>query len=223
MGIEERKEREKQRRSRAIIDAAEKIIFAKGLENATMTEIAREAELSKGTLYLYFQNKNELYLAIARRGSDLLHEKLAELFSGALTGIELIREMGETYLGFVRRNPGYFNAFVYYKCLSDEELDNSEMIEPLNKNTEEAMGFMVRALQTGMEDGTIKSSYNPEELAVIIWASTRGITMFNHQNETGPQSKIPHREMIETSSLFENFLNIIGEGIATGKGKKEGE
>lgn len=56
MGTTERKKREKERRRNTIIDAAEKVIFSKGLDQSTMTEIAQEAELSKGTLYLYFKN-----------------------------------------------------------------------------------------------------------------------------------------------------------------------
>ncbi len=68
MGIEERKQREKEERYNVIVDAAETVIFSKGIEQATMEEIAREAELSKGTLYLYFRSKNELYTAIARFG-----------------------------------------------------------------------------------------------------------------------------------------------------------
>jgi TetR/AcrR family transcriptional regulator len=50
MGITERKEREKEQRRNAIIDAAEKIFFTKGMDNSTMDDVAEEAELSKGTL-----------------------------------------------------------------------------------------------------------------------------------------------------------------------------
>ena len=67
MGITERREREKEQRHNDIIDAAEKVFFSRGLEHATMDNVAVEAELSKGTLYLYFKSKEELYLAILLR------------------------------------------------------------------------------------------------------------------------------------------------------------
>ena len=57
MGVVERKEREKELRSESIIDAAERIFFNKGFEHATMNDVAEEAELSKGALYLYFHAK----------------------------------------------------------------------------------------------------------------------------------------------------------------------
>lgn len=216
MGTEERKEREKKRRRNAIVDAAEKVIFSKGLEQATMEEIAEEAELSKGTLYLYFKNKNELYMAIVERGSDMLNSKFSKIFAEDRTGLELIRMMGKTYLDFVREHPNYFNAFMYYESHQDvEELKESEMAQTCEDNVSEAMTFMVRALQIGMQDGTIDPSYDPKELAIMIWASTRGITTVQHMKKKGHHFKMLDDMQIETSSLFGNFLHLLGNGMAT--------
>lgn len=222
MGTEERKAREKEQRRNNIIDAAEKVIFAKGLDQATMEEIAEEAELSKGTLYLYFRNKNELYMAITERGSDMLNERFSKMFTSDHSGLELIRMMGETYLDFVKNNPDYFNAFVYYESLKDvEELENSEMAQTCEENRREAMNYMVRCLQIGMQDGTISDSYNPKELAALIWASTRGITMIHHMKQSGHHFRMLDDMEISTDSLFQNFLNLIGTGMATEKGRKK--
>ena len=60
MGIQERKEREKERRRQQIMVAAKRVFSEKGFNKATMEDIAHEAELSPGTLYLYFKNKEEL-------------------------------------------------------------------------------------------------------------------------------------------------------------------
>ena len=49
MGVAERKEREKEQRRKGILDAAEKVFFKHGVENATMDNVAEEAELSKAT------------------------------------------------------------------------------------------------------------------------------------------------------------------------------
>lgn len=222
MGTTERKKREKQRRRNMILDAAEKVIFSQGLDQSTMTEIAKEAELSKGTLYLYFKNKTELYIAITKRGSNLLNEKLVKIFSGDHTGIELIRLMGETYLNFVQNNPGYYNAFAHYEALRDsDELKNSEVALVCEENRREAMSLMVRALQIGMQDGTIKDTFDPKELAVLIWASTRGITMMSHLRDTNHHFKMLDEMKINRESLFTNFLNLVGEGMATEKGKQK--
>ena len=220
MAKKDRQEREKQQRRNAIIDAAEKVIFSKGLDQSTMTEIAKEAELSKGTLYLYFKNKNELYVAITKRGSNLLNKKLVNIFSGDHSGIELIRLMGEAYLQFVSNNPGYYNAFAHYESLRDSnELQNSDIAQVCEENRRKAMSLMVRALQIGMQDGTIKDSFDPKELAVLIWASTRGITMMNHIRKSDHHFKMLDEMEVSNESMFENFLNLVGEGMATKEGK----
>jgi AcrR family transcriptional regulator len=67
MGIHERKERERERRRQQIMVAAKRVFSQKGFNKSTMEDIAREAELSPGTLYLYFKNKDELYASLSLR------------------------------------------------------------------------------------------------------------------------------------------------------------
>jgi len=67
VGIRERKAREKERRRQQIIVAAKRVFSKKGFNKATMEDIAAEAELSPGTLYLYFKNKEELYASLSLR------------------------------------------------------------------------------------------------------------------------------------------------------------
>jgi len=223
MGIEERKAREKERRRNQIIDAAEKVIFSTGLDQATMNEIAKEAELSKGTLYLYFENKNELYMAITERGSQILNNRFAKVLASDYTGFELIRLIGETYLDFVRSNPDYFKSFIYYESLNDaEELEKSDYAQACEANRREALNYMIRALQIGMQDGTIDDSYDPIELAVLIWSSTRGITTVSHMKHDGYHFKMLDEMKVPAETLFEHFLKLIGTGIATEKARKEG-
>ena len=226
MSKKERKAREKERRRNQIIDAAEKVIFSKSLEQATMDEIAEEAELSKGTLYLYFKNKTELYIAITQRGSTLLNSKFTKIFSEGhdQKGLELIRRMGETYLDFVQEHPNYFTAFMYYESLSDlEALEDSTYAEQCDQNRREALNFMIRALQIGMQDGSVDTRYEPKELATIIFASTRGLTAMTHASGRGHHFKLLDEIEVDMSTIFENFLNLLVEGMASKKELNEKE
>ncbi len=81
MGISQRKEREKEQRRKDIIDAAEKVFFKKGLNNSTMDEVAKEAELSKGTLYLYFKSKEEIHFEIRTRALNILSKMFKKAIS----------------------------------------------------------------------------------------------------------------------------------------------
>lgn len=65
MGIEDRKMRERRQREQLILAAAKKVVAANGFRKTTMGLIAREAEISAGTIYLYFKNKEELFISLA--------------------------------------------------------------------------------------------------------------------------------------------------------------
>jgi hypothetical protein len=62
MGIKERRIRREKIRQKQILDAAKKLFFEQGFAATSMNQIAKKVELSKGTLYLYFKNKEELYI-----------------------------------------------------------------------------------------------------------------------------------------------------------------
>jgi AcrR family transcriptional regulator len=63
-----RKEREKEARRESILDAAGRVMSRKGYYQATLEEIAEEAELAKGTLYLYYKDKEDLFHSLIERG-----------------------------------------------------------------------------------------------------------------------------------------------------------
>jgi len=218
MGIKQRKEREKEIRKESIIDAAEQVIHDRGFDNATMDEIAEKAELGKGTLYLYFKNKSSIYLAVCNRGSKILNGRMAKVLTLDLPGLNLIRKLGETYLEFIRENPIYFNAFSYYESLLDQGLlEESPIAEKCEEHAKEAMAYIVRSLQIGMQDGSIDHSYDPKELGIIIWGASKGVVHMVHVKNKGQQYKMLEDVEFSLESLIGNFIELIGSGIASKK------
>ena len=168
-----RKERERIARKEHILDVAELIILERGFESATMEEIADKAEVGKGTLYLHFKSKSAIYLGICERGSSLLNIEMSKVLLEEVPGMILVEKIGDTYLNFVQRNPVYFHAFNYYETiLNDDTIANSETVLRCEKSAKEAMTYIVRALQIGMQDGSIKNIFEPRELAIIIWGAS---------------------------------------------------
>jgi len=64
MGIEDRKIRERHQREQLILAAAKKVVAVNGFRKTTMNQIAEEAEISPGTIYLYFKSKEELFSSL---------------------------------------------------------------------------------------------------------------------------------------------------------------
>ena len=78
MGITERKEREKKQRKEQILEAARRLFQERGFLNVTISDIAEAVELSIGSLYLYFKNKEDLYAGLACLGCQKFDTLLDE-------------------------------------------------------------------------------------------------------------------------------------------------
>ncbi len=175
MGIIERRVREREQRHNDIVDAAEKVFFSGGLEHATMDDVAREAELSKGTLYLYFKSKEELYLAIHLRGNSILKNMFEKAVARFDRGIEKVRSIGQAYMEFYQKYPDYFHAMIYYESrVFDYQDQNSIAIQcvEMGKSTLE---ILIDAIEFGIKDGTIRSDIDSKKTAISLWGQSTGI------------------------------------------------
>lgn len=175
MGVQERKEREKEERRNQIIDAAESVFFSKGRENTTMEEIAEEAELSKGTLYLYFNSKQDLYLSINTRGLKILGDMFEEAFESKEKGIDKIEAIGRTYIDFYKQYPNYFFAMVYYESHEINFEEENSCARECHDYGERVLGFVAKAIQVGVEDGSIRPDLDPYTISVSLWGQTTGL------------------------------------------------
>jgi TetR/AcrR family transcriptional regulator len=174
MGIAERKEREKEQRRNDIIDAAEKIFFSKGIDNATMDEIAEQAELSKGTLYLYFKSKEELLFAIDLRAMKILLSMFKKIVSNEKNAIENLVEIGRAYVRFSKEYEHYFETLLHFEGNENFNLGH-DMYAQMCQQGEDPMGFLIGMLRKGVDDGTVRPDIPPGILAHCLWSQTTGV------------------------------------------------
>ncbi len=214
MGKEERRKREQQRRRNQIIDAAEAVIQRQGFHQATMDEIAEEAELSKGTLYLYFSQKAALYLAICRKGLQQLNDKFAHVIQEEKLGIELVRKLGETFISYTSTHPEHAKAMIYYESLIDEEdFEGDELAEDCEEVGRKLLMYLTRAIQIGMQDGSIARQMDPKLLAVQIWASMRGMMQLYQVRSQRHLQKILQDFELDMETMIGQFLDVHIKGI----------
>lgn len=174
MGIIERKEREKEQRRRDIIHAAEKVFFSKGFDRSTMDDVAEEAELSKGTLYLYFKSKVEIHWAITEKGMSVLLNRMTEKISSDRTGLENLLELGEVFYRFSEEQPVYFNSMLFFEAKDLEKLELGEVVlenwfqgSPIEK--------LYEVVESGMKDGSVRSDLPVSAIANTLWAQMLGV------------------------------------------------
>lgn len=176
MGIQERKQREKEQRKDAILSCAEKIFLKKGLAGATMNDVADACELSKATLYLYYKNKEELYLTVIYSAMLKLAE-IMEVFSERGTNpLERFLLVGAAYIEYFKRYPGHFTILLTHS--SDEGLFQPELAEigmRLMEANQRIWAVGVDNLKKGMEEGVFKSDINPYEIELMYWTTSNGV------------------------------------------------
>src|SRR5580693_6779509 len=90
---------------RQILDGARKVFMDLGFDGASMGEIARAAGVSKGTLYVYFADKNRLFEAIVEE-EVLDQQKVAFNFDPARDAATTLREFGQAYIELLCRPRG---------------------------------------------------------------------------------------------------------------------
>jgi AcrR family transcriptional regulator len=86
---------------RQIVEGARQIFLAQGFDAASMNDIARAAGVSKGTLYVYFDNKEELFEAIVHQ-ECLVHAETAFNLDATDHDVEaVLRRLGTAYMEFL--------------------------------------------------------------------------------------------------------------------------
>src|SRR5438876_11817238 len=81
-----------------ILDAAVKVFADKGCYNAKVSEIAREAGVADGTIYLYFKSKDDLLISLFEDRMALVNDNVRAALASANTPLEKLRAVVRTHL-----------------------------------------------------------------------------------------------------------------------------
>ena len=95
-----------------LLNAAHMIFATKGFAAATVDEIAATAGVAKGTVYLYFASKEEVYWAALNRGLDELHERTRRAIEAADTVLSKLRAFMATRIEFFETHADFFRVYV---------------------------------------------------------------------------------------------------------------
>ncbi|UZR93809.1 TetR/AcrR family transcriptional regulator [Chondrinema litorale] len=206
MGIKERRERERIRRNNEIVDAAEKVISKKGMQNTTMDDIAKEAELGKATIYGYYKSKEEILLEINKRAFNKLGEMFSSIYDDYETGLEKLNGIGRTYIQFAKDYPNY------YQFISLFELGFTEK-DPIESslNGQRCDNILINAIKDGQTDGSVRKDLKPEIVAKLLWSMTTGVMqLYKVKGDVLKEYK-----GIDEKELFEHYFLFLRNGIAS--------
>ena len=187
MGLEERRKRERDNRRHAILKAARKLFFEKGFKPVTVESIARKAELSKGSIYLYFNSKEEIYTQILLSDIDKFHEHFTDLLQNSPSATEALNRFAGIYVDLFMSDRELFRILMTFMLhTSDmnlpEEL-NSHIIKSTNKN----ISIIEDIFRYGIDRGEFPPTINLRLNRNAIWGLLNGIISLHLF--TGAESK----------------------------------
>ncbi|MGB5809508.1 MAG: TetR/AcrR family transcriptional regulator [Polyangiales bacterium] len=190
MAVAARRERERVARREAILDAAQELTADVGYEALRMDAVADAAELSKGTLYLYFENKQALCAGVAARLIGRFMPMLEANVGKATSGLDAARRVLESYCAFTRENPQHFRFALNWLSAGEKLDDSTEAFRLYQQRVGEVLQHAVAAIQRGQSDGSVRADIEPLPHAVQLWSSMLGVILIDLNKESISQ-RIP--------------------------------
>ena len=186
-----------------IIEKASELFLQLGFKSVTMEDLAVSLGISKKTLYIHFENKNQLVQEV----TFLIYEKVTQDFlkikksaKNPIDELHCIKMEAMKYLGNEKSSPNYQLQKYFPKIY--EDLKSKEYLY---------LGEMVKSsIQNGIDSGLFRNEIDVEFVSRLYLNGMRGI----RDIEIFPIEQF----MIE--DLFENYLDYHLRAIVTSKGMK---
>jgi AcrR family transcriptional regulator len=210
MSIEERQQEEKEQRRQTIIDAAETVLRETDRDEMTMADIAEEARLSRSLLYVYFEDMDDIVLGVTHRGFRSMRKRFQAAVAEHDRGLRQIRAVGDAYVAFSQDVPTYFDLVAQFESRATEPEDATERMRQCLAEADRTLEVMADAIQTGIDDGSIRSGLDPMQTAVTLWGGTHGLIQLAAKKGGG----LERRYGISADALVDEGLGFLGVALA---------
>jgi AcrR family transcriptional regulator len=164
----------KQEKRRLLEQAAARVFSEKGLRNATVAEIAKAANVSPGTIYLYFSSREELLYTTILAEIDELEARMQRTLEPDVPADVALRNMMGAYLAFCRERPEGFRMLVAGLEREARERAGDELVAQYNRRALDCLALVRDVLERGMKEGVFRAG-DPWELTHALWGAGHGI------------------------------------------------
>jgi TetR/AcrR family transcriptional regulator len=178
----------KETRIAQIQTAARKIFFKRGYQNSSIDEIAKAAGVSKGTVYLYFKSKDDLYVSLMIPVTEELSKELTSIKNQLLkgkykTGKQVITQIQEAFyhlydydLDGLRIVFGFIGG-THFLDVSQNTLSK------LNQVAKENFGMIRDIISTAKDRRFFSTETDPKSMPYILWATFLGIVLIEESKK----------------------------------------
>lgn len=158
-------------RQSEIIDAARRVIARDGPQKASMERIAEEANISKGTLYLYFDSKGALVREATERGHAEMAAFVDAAMRGAVTAVDAVDAYVRSTLQFCDEHEMLFRAMNIYP-----DGDGDATSKAVARHVDGYVGRLQQVVEQGVAAGTLRP-IDARRFARLLVEAVRGIVI----------------------------------------------
>lgn len=176
--------------------AAEQLVSKQGYEGLSARKVASAIGYTVGTLYLVFENLDDLILHVNARTLDRLHRRMEDAQTGCSDPDYCLQQLGQTYIGFASDNPYLWEMVFKHRLPEGQQVPNwfqdkvhrmfamvEVQLKPLAKNRSQAE--IVKA-------------------AGALWGGVHGICMLALTGKIGVAGEVSAQDLAQT--LMSNYL-----------------
>jgi TetR/AcrR family transcriptional regulator len=149
-----------------LLDAAEEVFGRKGFHETTLKEVAELAEFSVGSVYSFFESKDDLFRQIfARRGEELLGE-MESVLDGAAPPVQQLHRLVDVEVGFFRMHPHFGRLSLRYANVTRLATDATED-QRIGSDYHRAMALQADVFARGQRSGELLTG-DPEAMSRLF-------------------------------------------------------
>ena len=185
--VRERRRVENDARAARIMAAAARVFARRGVENATMEMIAREANVAVGTIYLHFASRDEVYLGLCADRGTQLGAGYREVIARALQPLDEIRTLAQVYIEYLRESadPILLSEPTPFHEIRKRLLRSSEIraFDRGSKIRQEVFRLFEGSVKRAFDRGLIADSLGATGTTIAIWSILNGAFMVTRDRE----------------------------------------
>ena len=150
------------------------ILFAqKGIDNTKMDEIAAAAGYGKATLYVYFNNKQDIVSFIALKSMEKLKETIKAAVLAGGTTKEIFFSICDSLVRFQEEYPDFFEGTLQY--IQIDSSDEDSMLYKIYQLGEDVNQMLCEYLKQGIESGELEETDDYFATIILMWGMISGV------------------------------------------------
>jgi TetR/AcrR family fatty acid metabolism transcriptional regulator len=158
-----------------ILGAAARLFAQQRFHEARMEDVAAAAEVGKGTIYRYFKDKEELYLALQTRAADQMSERLRQAVAGGGGPRAKLEAVVATIIDYFDDQPHLFALINHAEVLYQDKPDN-----PWLRTRHKSIQVVSRLFDEARQCGDFRVP-DPELGVLMLLGGLRAVIRFGEQ------------------------------------------